>query len=122
MDDFVLWHDDAATLTEWQEAIGHWLAVERGLELKLRPGPELSGDGLPFLGYRVMGDGRLLLGDAARKRFRRRLSESAFAEGRISEGSLQRRVDALLSFTAMAECQDWRRKVIFPNAPDFGKI
>ena len=110
MDDIVLWHSNLRVLNDWLERIIFWLENERGLRLKADPKPQNSCDGLPFLGYRILPKG-VLLSRVSRRRFVRRLKESEgeFLEGCISESMLQRRVDSLLAFTDVAECQAWRR-------------
>jgi len=113
MDDFVLWHDDASVLARWQGEISAWLAAERGLEIKGAPQPTPCRDGLSFLGYRLLR-GRVLLGHAARHRFRRRLHdyEAAHAAGFLSTAALQRHADALLAFVNVADCREWRRRIL----------
>lgn len=112
MDDFLLWHDDPVILSGWQERVRAWLDAERGLALKMLPVPMRCRDGVPFLGYRLT-PGRVLLGRAARHRFRGRLRryEEDWRQGHLDSAGLQRRVDALLSFTDVATCRLWRRRV-----------
>lgn len=116
MDDFVLWHDDPGQLRRARDGIVSWLAAERGLELKEPGAPRPVDDGLPFLGYRIL-PGRILLGQRARRRFRRRLSEleSAHAAGRVNSAEEQRRGDALLAFVRVAECRRWRQRLLHPE-------
>ncbi len=113
MDDVVLWHDDCARLTDWHLAVTRWLADERGLALKPGSEPRRTADGVPFLGYRITPRG-VLLGAAARHRFRRRLSalEAAHDAGTLTDGELQRRSDALLAFVRVAQCLTWRQRLL----------
>jgi len=113
MDDLVLWHDDPAVLAGWLGEIQDWLMARRGLELKGSPGPAPCAEGLPFLGYRLL-PGRVLLGRTARRRFRQRLRgyETDHAAGLLPMADLQRRADALLAFTEVARCRDWRRRTL----------
>jgi retron-type reverse transcriptase len=113
MDDFILWHDDAAVLARWLGEVRAWLAEERRLELKGTPRVAPCRDGVPFLGYRLTPAG-VLLGRPARRRFGRRLreGEAAATAGRVTSRDLQRRTDALLAFVQIAECQVWRRRLV----------
>lgn len=112
MDDFVLWHDDAARLHDWGRQIGEWLAAERGLGLKREPIVVACREGMEFLGYRVV-PGRILMARKSRRRFvqKMRIYEAAYEEGQISGMELQRRVDALLGWLKIADCQAWRGRV-----------
>jgi RNA-directed DNA polymerase len=112
MDDFVLWHDDAARLREWGRQIGEWLDAERGLGLKQEPEVLPCREGMEFLGYRVL-PGRILMARKSRRRFVQKLraNEAAHEAGRITGMELQRRVDALLGWLKIAACQTWRGRV-----------
>jgi RNA-directed DNA polymerase len=119
MDDFILWSDDAGALMSWRDELSAWLSATLKLSLKEHPLPGRSSDGLPFLGYRLK-PGRVLLSRPSRQRFLRRLNdyEAAFAEGLLDEQGLQRRVDALLSFTSHAPCVSWRRTALASRKVD----
>lgn len=112
MDDFVLWHEDAARLQDWGRQIGGWLEAERGLGLKQEPEVLPCREGMEFLGYRVV-PGRILMARKSRRRFVRKLraNEAAFEAGQIPGMDLQRRVDALLGWLKIADCQAWRVRV-----------
>ena len=112
MDDFVLWHKDVARLTDWGRQIGEWLDAERGLGLKREPEVLPCREGMEFLGYRVV-PGRILMARRSRRRFVRKLraNEAAHEAGLISGVELQRRVDALLGWLKIADCQVWRDRV-----------
>lgn len=111
MDDFVLWHADAAVLQEALSGIAAWLHAERALSLKGEPAVTRSSEGMGFLGYRIK-QGCVLLGRMGRRRFvRRRLAyETACLAGAMSPVELQRRMDAMLAFTNVARCARWRGK------------
>jgi retron-type reverse transcriptase len=113
MDDFVLWHENPAVLVACRERISSWLANERGLKLKVEAAPCDCREGLLFLGYRLL-DERIYLGSAARRRFRKRLleCERAYCGGVLTAEGRQRRIDALLAFTEVAQCRSWRRKLL----------
>ena len=122
MDDLVLWHDDAAVLADWHDQIAIWLVAERGLVLKGLAKPAPCHEGLPFLGYRITPRA-VLLSRVSRHRFvaRVRSNERAHGSGGMSSTEMQRRTDALLAFTGVAECRVWRQRVLAelrrPTAP-----
>lgn len=113
MDDLVLWHDSLEQLNQWRESVARWVESERGLTLKGDSRPAWSADGIPFLGYRFK-PGLLLLGRRARRRMVSRLAgyESAHLRGRMTAMELQRRCDALLAFTEVASCRQWRARAL----------
>lgn len=108
MDDFVLWHDDAARLADWGWQIAAWLEAERGLQLKREPEVLASREGMEFLGYRVL-PGRILMSRRGRRRFIMRLRTygKAHEAGAMTEADLQRRVDSLLAWVKLADCGKW---------------
>lgn len=108
MDDFVLWHDDESRLADWGWRICEWLGTERDLNPKREPKVRACREGMEFLGYRVL-PGRILMAKRGRRRFVERLRAygKAHEAGSLSEGGLQRRVDALLAWVKVADCQQW---------------
>jgi hypothetical protein len=113
MDDFVIFHRERGFLEDLLPRIAHWLQQRRGLLLRELPQPVATSEGIPFLGYRVF-PGAVLLARRARRRFvaRMRVMEGEYVEGLIDRYRLQRRMDALLSFTSHASCRSWRRRVV----------
>lgn len=51
VDDFVLLHEDRATLEQWRAAIADFLRATLGLELRDLPAPRRVSEGVDFLGY-----------------------------------------------------------------------
>lgn len=85
-DDFLLFHDDKATLQRWLDALRCFAAERLRLQLhttKCQVFP--SRTGVPFLGFRHFGSHRRLKRPAV-VRFRRRLRalQNAYSEGTIS--------------------------------------
>jgi hypothetical protein len=113
MDDFVLFHNDPATLKVWEDQISDWLLVNRGLRLKQERHTGRSSDGVPFLGYRIKS-GRVLLTRRSRRRFALRLRQylERFHAGELTERELQRRLDSVQSFLLPADCARWRHRVV----------
>lgn len=113
MDDFVLFHNDPATLKVWEDQISDWLLVNRGLCLKQERHTGRSSDGVPFLGYRIKS-GRVLLARRSRRRFALRLRQylARFHAGQLTERELQRRLDSVQSFLLPADCARWRHRVV----------
>ena len=89
------------------------------LDLKASSAPTSIAHGLPFLGYTVV-PGRLLLGRQSRRRFAAKLAdyEAEFEQELITEHELQCRVGAMVAFTQVADCREWRRRVLSRSDPN----
>lgn len=113
MDDFILWGDGKAALTEHLAAIRRFLAEELKLELKSNTQLNRSSRGVPFLGYRIFPH-RLSLGPHARRRFARKLRgfEQEWLDGNWSESELARHMEALLSYVRFADTLELRRDIV----------
>lgn len=100
MDDFVLWGDTGALLRKHQASIAGFLAESLGLHMKEEVRVRSTTSGLEFLGLKVFPN-RLTLARRSRRRYARRVRECevAFLRGGLTELELQRRAQALTSFT-----------------------
>lgn len=113
MDDFVLWGEDKAALSDHQGAIGEYLRSKLKLTLKANVQLNRSARGLPFLGYRVF-PGRVRLGSRARRRFAQKLRnyERRWERGDWSDRDLQRHVEPLLAYVRFADTAGLRRAIV----------
>jgi len=104
VDDFLLFAQDKATLWQWRAAIIEFLA---GLRLTLhepRCHPQPVGEGIPFLGFVVFPQHRLLKrrkGIEYRRRFRQRLL--AYRQGRLSLDQLTASVQGWVNHVRYAD-------------------
>jgi RNA-directed DNA polymerase len=102
MDDLVLWHNDKNVLLEARDGVSFY--VEQTLGLVLKP-PVLNrtSGGMDFLGFRFH-TGWVGLNRRSRTRLKQRIRsyETAWAQGRITEGELQQRAAAALAFVEPA--------------------
>lgn len=103
-DDFVILHDDRDRLDGVRDALEKFLG---GLRLWLHPTKrQISrvSDGLPFLGYRVWPDHRLLTREGVRK-VRRRLRhyKQLFRNGTMSSAQLTHRIQSWLGHACHAD-------------------
>lgn len=109
MDDCALWGSGKESLRTIETASRAFLKTELDLEPKSDSPIETARRGFDFLGCRVYPD-HLKLNRRSRRRFRRKLIdlEEAFIEDRLSELELQRRAEALISFTQAGGTKSWR--------------
>lgn len=118
MDDVVWWCDTREAARTTLEAARTFLARERGLELKPDARIARSGEGLPFLGFRVLpGTRRLSLRRRRRYVAARARWEAAFAAGRMDGPGLQAGYAAALAITAHADAAAFRRAELGRRAP-----
>ena len=114
VDDFALFHDDAAVLWEWRERIGDYLA---GRRLSLHPRKTLiapTGEPARFLGFDLLPDGGRRLPEDNVRRFRNRLRglRDRWRAGTIDLRDVERRVGAWIAHAEHADT--WRlRQAIF---------
>lgn len=111
MDDIVLWSSEKSVLNEAHKAIAEFLNEQ--LKLKLKPlALNRSGQGLPFLGYRIFPHDVRLLG-ASKSRFIRKqgVVQSRWENGEWSELCCQRHIEPLVAFTRHANALAFRRKL-----------
>ena len=118
MDDVVWWCQSSQQARQTLQAARQYLCEERDLELKADAYIGRSPQGLPFLGFRILG-GSLRLSLRRRRRYRaaRARWESAFADGRIDALQLQAGYAAALGITAHARAAAWRRAELSRSPP-----
>jgi retron-type reverse transcriptase len=112
-DDFILFGDSRAQLQEWRSRVTEYLA---GLRLRLHTGRchiVSTCHGIPFLGFRIFRDRRLLLRPGIR-RFRRRLRtlQEGFAAGAVSAGEVGQTVRSWVAHAAWGNTAGLRRAVL----------
>ena len=104
-----------ATLRQWLREIRRFLREELDLRLKPEPYVRATGQGMSFLGCRVLPDG-LVLNRRSRCRFEQRLTsiDEQFQNGEMDEVELQARATALVAFTQTDGVDAWgvRRGVL----------
>ncbi len=114
VDDFALFHDDPAVLTDWRSRIDSYLERRR---LRLHPSKTHlapTAQSSPFLGFVLHADGGRSLPDDNVDRFRNRLRglRDQFGAGTIGLGDVEPRVRAWIAHASNA--QTWRlRQSIF---------
>jgi hypothetical protein len=126
VDDFALFHHDAAVLTEWRARIERYLVRRR---LRLHPGKTAilsSRQSAQFLGFELHADGRRRLPEDNVRRFRNRLRGlcDQWRAGTIDLDDVDARVGAWIAHAEHADT--WRlRDAIFrggrfdpANAPE----
>jgi hypothetical protein len=115
MDDVVFW-GDRSVLDRIRARASEVLGT---LRLRMKLGGEWNRceQGVPFLGFVVYPD-RLRLGEAGRKRLRRKLRvlERGRRNGRVSEAELQARVTSIFAHARHGDDVGWRRAVIAAGA------
>lgn len=113
MDDFVLWSDSRSQLRMWLRQLRLWVGEFLDLEIKETARIGASACGLPLLGFRIFSD-RIFLTPRSRFRFRRKLRqyETLRQQGTWTDGQAARRVEALISFTRLANARNDRNRVI----------
>ncbi len=117
MDDLVLWHESKDKLKVAQNAIREY--VEQKLCSSLKP-EQLNrcNTGLPFLGYLIFPY-KIKLLQQSKQRFIRKLNfaEAQLASGEWNQEAYQRHVLSLIAFVKHADTSQFRRKLIFGQAP-----
>ena len=114
VDDFVLFHDDPGTLTEWRDRIARFL---EGRRLRLHPRKTwIAQTDAPttFLGLVLLPSGRRMLPEENVRRFRNRLRglRSRWRAGTVTREEIDRRVGAWIAHAGHAH--SWRlRQAIF---------
>lgn len=113
MDDMILWHGEKEVLKEAYRKIKNYVETQLSCELKV-PLLNYSTCGLPFLGY-ILRPHNIKLTQNSRKRFKRKMHfiESQYHSGAWSEEQCQRHALPLIAFTAHANANALRRKIIF---------
>jgi hypothetical protein len=113
-DDFALFHDDPAVLTDWRERIAGFLARRR---LRLHPVKtriETTAEPAEFLGYIFAPHGRRRLPEENVLRFRNRLRglRDRWRQGSVEAEEVQARVRSWIAHAGFADT--WRlRRAIF---------
>ncbi len=114
VDDFALFHDDPAVLSDWRARIAQFLSRRR---LTLHPRKTFiaaTSAATPFLGYVLMPGGRRRLPDDNVRRFRNRLRglRDRWRAGTADEHEIKARVGSWIAHAANADT--WRlRHAIF---------
>ncbi|MBM3559755.1 MAG: RNA-directed DNA polymerase [Alphaproteobacteria bacterium] len=114
VDDFALFHDDAAVLAEWRRRIESWLGRRR---LSLHPGKTFAAPTAApaaFLGYVLLPGGVRRLPDDNVRRFRNRLRglRDGWRAGAVTREAIERRIGAWIAHAEHADT--WRlRAAIF---------
>ena len=114
VDDFALFHDDAARLEEWRQRIRTYL---EGRRLQLHPRKTMilrTGEAAPFLGFVLLPGGRRRLPEENVRRFRNRLRSlrDRWRQGTVTKEEVLRRVRSWNAHAAHAHT--WRlRQSIF---------
>ena len=114
-DDFILFADLPAQLREWRARVMECLA---GLRLRLHAGRchvVAAHHGIPFLGFRIFPDRRLLLRQGVR-RFRRRLRllQQGFSAGAVSATRISQSVRSWVAHAVWGNTAGLRRAVQAP--------
>lgn len=119
VDDFLLFADGKPQLWAWKEAIRDFLS---GLRLALHEKSSTVypvSNGVPFLGFRLYPDYRLL-----KRRngvnFQRRLKRyyRAYARGDLSKGELNQRIRGWVAHAAQADTWGLRRSLLAKPLPE----
>lgn len=113
VDDSALFHDDAATLAQWREAIARYL---EGRRLALHPRKTTiqdTAEPAPFLGMVLMPHGRRRLPEASVRRFRNRLRglRDRWRAGTVARDEVEQRVNAWIAHAAHADTFRLRRAI-----------
>jgi retron-type reverse transcriptase len=114
-DDFILFADSRAQLREWRAQVEGRLA---GLRLRLHAGGchvVATRHGIPFLGFRIFPDRRLLLRQGIR-RFRRRLKtfQEGFAAGNVTVARISQGIQSWVAHAAWGNTAGLRQAVLAP--------
>lgn len=137
VDDFALFHDDPAVLSEWRGRIARYL---EGRRLVLHPAKTFvapTSDTATFLGYVLCGNGIRRLPEANLRRFRNRLRglRDRWRAGTVDAEEVQQRVSSWIAHAAHANT--WRlRHALFgggwfdpfessspkPDGPPVGRV
>ncbi|MEI6179430.1 MAG: reverse transcriptase/maturase family protein [Chloroflexales bacterium] len=113
-DDFLLFHDDRATLHHWHEAVRDFAATRLRLHLhttKCQVFPTRTG--VPFLGFRHFGSHRRLKRPGV-VRFRRRLRalQLAYGTGQISLDKARESVQSWCAHAAHGQTYRLRKQIL----------
>lgn len=114
-DDFILFGDSPAQLQEWRGQVVEYLTE---LRLRLHAGRcqvVPTRQGIPFLGFRIFRDRKLLLRPGIR-RFRRRLKalQEAFAAGTVTATQIGQAVQSWVAHAAWGNTAGLRQAVLGP--------
>jgi RNA-directed DNA polymerase len=109
MDDCVIWGQNRSDLKQLAADCRDFLSEDLGLTVHNTTPIFKSRAGLDFLGCRVFPD-HLQLNRRSRHRYRARLRDldRQYASGTISESELQKRSEALTSFTVAGGVRSWK--------------
>lgn len=109
VDDFLVFDHDKKRLGHWRDEIRQFI---RGLRLRLHPRKSEVfpvKDGIPFLGYRVFPQRRIVAKENVR-RFRRRVRrmQNAYAAGELSLDDIRTRLVSWLGHARQGSGAAWR--------------
>ncbi len=112
MDDFVIWHDDKSRLNFLAKEITGFLADRLALTLKTCYVAKAS-TGLPFLGFRLFPN-KKILSARSKKRYSRKMQalSAELLRGEISQKQFQARVTALNAFAEKGYSLKFRKKTL----------
>ena len=114
VDDFALFHDDAAQLATWRQRIADYL---NGRRLRLHPRKTSivsTAEPAPFLGFVLLPDGRRRLPEDNVRRFRNRLRglRDRWPQGTVTKEEINQRIQSWIAHAEHANT--WRlRQSIF---------
>ena len=114
VDDFALFHDDAAQLATWRQRIADYL---NGRRLRLHPRKTSivsTAEPAPFLGFVLLPDGRRRLPEDNVRRFRNRLRglRDRWRQGTVTKEEINQRIQSWIAHAEHANT--WRlRQSIF---------
>ncbi len=113
MDDFILFSEEKEVLGTELKALEHYLKENLDLNLKRNIQLNRTSLGVPFLGFRVFPNHRLLL-PRGKIRFSRKLREyeRKYCEGAWSARELVRHMEPLIDFTNAGDGHRFRRLAI----------
>jgi hypothetical protein len=114
VDDFALFHDDAAVLEDWRRRIDRFLVGRRLVLHPVKTRLMQTSEPSVFLGYELWPDGRRRLPEEAVTRFRNRLRglRERWRTGTVEGEEVRARVNAWIAHAEFADT--WRlRQAIF---------
>ena len=115
-DDFLLFGDDPSDLRRWREEVRAFLC---GLRLRLHPSKcqvTPTRCGVPFLGWQVFPDHRLLRGGAKRRMRRRlRVKSRLFAAGVVTEAHLEASLMSTLGHLRHGDAYGLTHRLLAPR-------
>lgn len=112
MDDMILWANDKASLLRWEREIRSY--VKSRLQQDLKPIQlQATGRGLPFLGFRLFPNYRLLT-QQSKRRFFAKATRLIFAESKqeMETSEAARRLRSLIAFIEHADTKALRAELL----------